>query len=522
MKKIFLILLTVLLAVGLIFSGCAEEEELEPEPVGPEGTITVVTADFGNETFDPLENESIWGFAIYDSLLSFDKEGAIVPNVAESFEFAPDGTWTFHIRKDIKFHNGDPLTAEDVKFTIDRFGDMSISRNPWSQYISADYNKKDCVVVDEYTVKFIPDHPEIHQGIAFAWMRIFPKKYYESVGIDEFRKNPIGSGPWKVVELIPETKITLEANTEHWREVPAYQYVVELQVPEQSTRIAMLKRGDADIALGIDYDRLAELEEEGFRMEAIGFPTISCVAFQATWLPDAGPTGDIRIRQALSYALNRQEICDTWYQGFAKPGGTFFMHRGSWGWTDDLIPEEYDLAKAQALMAEAGYPDAFDDPTITLYANSAVQDYMLVILGYWDAAGFQTKLEIVDIGVYWGMLFARPQEGDPNVGWIWPWASGSFFNCTYHSANMYTTRGIHGTSNDVKATEMYDAYITETNMARAEQLWAEFQQYVKTLYITFGIAEIEPKLPVATTLGEFSGRNWIGIQEAYSGIQHPE
>jgi ABC-type transport system substrate-binding protein len=256
-------------------------------------------------------------------------------------------------------------------------------------------------------------------------------------------------------------------------------------------------------------------------MEALGFPTISTLAFQATWLPEAGPTHDIRIRQALSYALNRQEICDTWYQGYAKPGGQFFMHRGCWGWTDDLIPDEYDPDKAHLLMAQAGYPQDYADPTITLYTTAATQDYMLVILGYWDAAGFQTHLEIVDIGVYWGMLFARPQPGDRNVGWIWPWTSGSFFNCTYHSANMYTSRGIHGTSNDAKATEMYDDYIAETDMAKAEQKWADFQKYVKTLYISFGIAEVEPKMPVAPTLGEFAGRNWIGIQEAYSGIQQP-
>jgi ABC-type transport system substrate-binding protein len=119
------------------------------------------------------------------------------------------------------------------------------------------------------------------------------------------------------------------------------------------------------------------------------------------------------------------------------------------------------------------------------------------------------------------MLFARVKEGDKNVGWIWPWTSGSFFNCTYHSANMYTTRGIHGTSNDVKATEMYDAYLKETDMAKAEQMWADFQKYVKTLYISFGIAEIEPKIPVANTLGKFTGKNWISLQDAYNGIQHP-
>ena len=554
MRKLFLIPLILVIAIALILPSCAEETTTsttttappptsttttkpptsttstqpptttttKPPVTAPTGTIRVANGDFANESFDPIENESVWGFAIYDTLLTFDKNGVIIPNVAESFEFTADGTWTFHIRKGIKFTNGDPLTAADVKFTIDRFGDTSISRNPWSQYISAGYNKKECVIVDDYTVKFVADHPELWQGIAFAWMRIFPKKYFETVGQDEFRKHPIGSGPWKLVELIPETQITFEANTEHWRKVPAYKYVIEYQVPEQSTRIAMLKAGDVDIAFPIDYDRLAELQNMGFRMEALGFPGITTLSFQGTWYPEAGATSDIRIRQALSYAINRQELCDTWWQGFAKPGGTFFMHRGSFGWTDDLIPEPYDLAKAKALMAEAGYPDAFADPTITLFCPATSQDLMLIILGYWEAAGFKTKLEIIDTSVYWGMLFARPKPPDRNVGWIWPWSSGSFFNNVYHSANMYTSRGIHGTSNDVKATEMYDAFLKETNPAKAEVLWADFQKYVKTLYISFGIAEIEPKMPFGPELGEVTDRQWWGIQEAYAYIEHPK
>jgi peptide/nickel transport system substrate-binding protein len=466
-------------------------------------------------------NESVWGWSIYDSLLSFNDQGVIVPNVAESFSMSPEGVWTFKIRKGIKFHNGDPLTAEDVKFSVDRFGDTSVSRNPWSQYISAGYNKVDSIVVDDYTYQFKAARPEIHQSIAFAWTRILPKKAYEAMGADAFRKNPIGSGPWKFVELVSKTSIKLEANTQHWREVPYYQNVIELMVPEQSTRIAMLKAGDVDIALAIDYDKLVELKKAGFRTEAVGFPVSASISFQGTWLPGAGPTGDIRVRQAMSYALNRPEINATWYQGLAQPGGQFFMHRGSFGWTDALIPETYNLDKAKALLKEAGYPEKFDNPTITIFATAPAQDYLLMLMGYWEKAGLKVELKVVDASVYFGKLFARTKEGDENVGWAFPWTSGSFFNNTYHSANMYTTRGIHGTSNDVKATEMYDAYLKEQDIAKAEKLWAEFQAYVKTLYINIGVAEVEPAIAVAPTLGKFTGENWKSLNDAYDGIQHP-
>jgi len=523
MRKPLLALAAVVLAV-VVLAGCAGPSSTATTrpPGGPTGTIRVASADFGSESLDQIVgNESIWGWAIYDSLLSFSDKGVIIPNVAESFSMSADGTWTFKIRKGIKFHDGSPLTAADVKFSVDRFGDTSVSRNPWSQYISEGYNKVSSTVIDDYTFEFKAARPEIHQSIAFAWTRIFPKKTYETMGADAFRAHPVGSGPWKFVDLVSKTNIKFEANTEHWKTVPYFQNVIENMVPEQSTRIAMTKANDVDIALAIDYDKMAELKKEGFRLESLGFPITSSIAFQATWLPEAGATGDIRVRQAMSYALNRPEICATWYQGFAKPGGAFFMHRGSFGWSDALIPENYDLEKAKSLLKDAGYPDKFADPTITVFAPAPNQDFLLMLFGYWEKAGLKMKLEIVDMGVYWSMLFARPKEGDRNVGWAWPWASGSFFNSTYHSANMYTSRGIHGTSNDTKATEMYDAYLKEQDLTKAEKLWNEFQVYVKSLYINIGVAEVDPLIVVGKNLGKFTGENWISLQDAYDGIQHP-
>jgi peptide/nickel transport system substrate-binding protein len=502
-----------------------------PTGAAPYGTIRIANADFGNESFDPI-NLAVWGWYIYDRLVTQDSTGKVVPNVAESFEFDPNtGKWTFHIRHGIKFHNGDPLTAEDVKFSIDRFGDLSLGFNPWMPYISAGYNKVETRIIDDYTVEFIADHPELQQGIVFAQVMILPKKLLEAQGMDEFRKHPIGSGPWKFVELIPKTKLTLEANTDYWGQVPAFKNLVEQMVPEQSTRIAMLKAGDVDMVLpqtGIDFERIAELEQQGFRTVNLGLPSSYTIAYQATWLESAGPVHDIRVRQAMSYALNRQEISDTWFQGYAKPGAQFFMHQGgngvppSYGWSDDLLSEPYDLAKAKALLAEAGYPDNWADPTIHIYGPPYQADFLLVLIGYWQAAGLQVKLEVEDLAVYQGMLFTRPKEGDQNVGWIWPWTSPDPFNCTYHSANMYTTYGVHGTSNSEEATQKYIDYLKITDPVESEKAWNDFQKYVKTLWINLGIVEIDPVYVAGPELGEFPGFNWMSNQEALNGVQHPK
>jgi len=552
MKKFLLIPLIIILALAMVIGSCAEPEpeptpaptpaptpkptpeptpaptpepEPEPEPTGPYGTITSANPDFGWESMEPVYYETFWGWAMYDVLLSYDYEGNVVPAIAESYELSEDGlTWTFHIRKGVTFHNGDPLTAEDVKFSVDRFGDMSVSTNPWSFYISEAYNKADSIVVDDYTYQFVSDHPEPAQIVVFQWTRILPKKYFEEVGQDEFRLHPVGSGPWKFVEHIPETSVTLEANTDYWGEIPKYQYYKDIQVPEEATRIAMLKNGEVDIAYGITYDRIPELVDEGFATVKIGFDLMNNFTFQGTWLPDAGATGDIRVRQAMSYALNRQEIVDTWYQGYGKPGGHWFIHEGGYGWSDALQPDPYDPEKAKALLAEAGYPDAWEDPTIHFYTTAPGQDFILLLIDYWTQVGLDVQLEVVDStvnGAYF-FSFTRLEEGAPNVGWLFNWYYGSTYNSTYQSTNMFCSWGVHnaGYSPDVDA--VYLKYAAETDPVLAEQYYADFHAAAREMYVNVGICQVDPlTLYNPETIGSFGGPTWVSLMDCLNYVEHP-
>jgi len=550
MKKWLAIPLVLIIALVMIVGSCGGEEKTTAPPVtttttapttaapttaapttaaptvaAPTGTISVAETDYGWESTDPVYYESFIGWAIYDSLLAFDNEGVIVPWVAESFSQSDDGlTWTFNIRKDIKWHDGTPLTAADVKFSVDRFGDMSLSTNPWSWYISEAYNKKDSIVVSDYVYQFVSDHPEPAQSIVFAWTRILPKAYYEKLGMDEYRKAPMGSGPWKFVELIPETSYKLEANTDYWGVVPTYQYFQSYQVPEEATRIAMFKRGEVDMVIGLNYDRLKELIDDGYKTVELGFPGLSNFTFQGTWLKSAGPTGDIRVRQAMSYSLNRQEICDTWYQGFAVPGGQFYMHPGGYGWTDALKADPYDPDKAIALLAAAGYPDAFADPTIHFYTTAPGQDWVLMLIGYWQEVGLDVQVEVVDAtvnGAYF-FSFTRLQEGAPNAGWLFGWNFGSYFNSTYHCSNMYGSWGVHNSGNDPTADYLYKKATSELDPVKALTAYQEFQVYAKSMYVNVGIAQVLPLVIVGPNLGEFNGRNWVSLYDCANGIQHPK
>ncbi|OGO30587.1 MAG: hypothetical protein A2Z29_11470 [Chloroflexi bacterium RBG_16_56_11] len=496
-----------------------------PVKVAPYGTIRIATAEFSYESTDPIYYDSFWGWSMYDSLISYDADGNYIPQVAESWSLSPDGnTWTFKIRKDIKFHNGDPLTALDVKFSVDRFASKE-STNPWSPYLRNNLNHTE--VTDDYTFVYVTNKPEPPLVVPFALTRILPKKYFERVGQDEFRRAPVGSGPWKFVKHVPETSFKMEANINYWGQVPAYQYVWEAQVPEESTRIAMLKRGEVDIIQGLSYDSIKDLVNEGYRTGTIGLPTLSNISFQGTWLQQAGPTGDIRIRQAMSYALNRQEIVDTWFRGFGKPGGQWWMHPGSYGYTDALAADPFDPDKARQLLAQAGYPGKFLDPTIHIYATAATgstggQDYVTLLTGYWEKVGLQVKLEVVDLTVFSTYFFSfnRLKGGEPNVGWIVPWTYPSVFNSTYHAANMYLSTGVHNTGNDPKADELYKKATAELDPIKARQYYAEFQIYARSMYVNVGIANVDSLVLVSPDLGEFTGKNWMSLYDASNGIQH--
>ncbi|OGO31246.1 MAG: hypothetical protein A2Z29_09425 [Chloroflexi bacterium RBG_16_56_11] len=482
--------------------------------------MRVASVDFSYESTDPIFYESFWGWSMYDSLISYDNKGNYIPQVAESWSLSADGnTWTFKIRKDIKFHNGDPLTANDVKFSVDRFASKE-STNPWSPYLRNNLNHTE--VTDDYTFVYVTNKPEPPLVVPFAWTRILPQNYFNKVGQDAFRKAPVGSGPWKFVKHTPETRFEMEANTEHWRQVPYFERLINVQVPEEATRIAMLKRGEVDIVEGISTDRLVELESQGFKvLTGVGLPTLWNISFPGTF-STTGPTGDIRVRQAISYALNRQEISDTFYLGTAVPGGRWFMNPGTYGWDNSWQPEPYDPDRAKALLAEAGYPGAFANPVINYYVTPGPGvDNALLFQSYMEEVGIQLEVKIIDAVQWGGMFFVRNVAPDaPNVGAIFPWIFGSTFNAVYHSANMYTSGGVHSTGNDAKADELYTKATTELNPTLAAQYWSEFRAYVETLYYNVGIVMIEPQLLISDQLGAFTENTHISLADAYAGIQH--
>ena len=506
--------LIAIVTIGLIAEGYAAPK--------PEGTIVFATPTFAYESTDPIFYESFWGWSMYDSLLTFDSKGNVAPEIAESWSLSADGkTWTFKIRKGVKFHNGDPLTSADVAFSVVRFSSKE-STNPWSPYLRNNF--KSVETPDDYTLIYHSARPEPMLVVPFAWTRILPKGYFEKVGQDGFRAAPVGTGPWKYGKLVSKTSFEMYANEDYWGQIPAFAKAIDLMVPEESTRVAMLKRGDIDIATGLSYDRIVELRDAGFTLEETnynsGLPNLYNISFQGTWLTE-GPTKYKEFRQAMSYAINRQELCDTIFLGLGKPGGRWFMDENSWGWDPKWKADPYDPKMVKALLNHIGYPKNFKNPVVNIFAQAAQQDWIQAVAGYWEDAGIQTKITIVDPMTYGGYFFVRITDPKaPNVGDVIPWGFGGFFNNVYHSANMFKSTGVHSTGNDPKVDEMYDAATRELDPVKAKKMWTEFMDYVTNMYINVGIVKVPAYVVVGPKIGEFTLNKHLSLYDALAGIQH--
>ena len=382
------------------------------------GTLVVALDSLGAQSMDPIQEgrpgHSHYQAPIYDSLVGFDLErGGIGPGVAERWEIAPDGlSWTFHLRKDVKWHNGDPLTAHDVKFSIERtMSEGSLA----SRAAQLRRNVTKVEVVDDHTVRIHTDGVQVYfpSGLSravFQEGQLMPRKYIEEVGEEGFRKNPIGSGPWKFVESVPGDYVEFEAvDYPHWRGRPHFKRLRILLIPEESTRVAMVRTGEAAIA-AISPEAIQEVRAADMKVVSVPATMQAIFQFWGLYKPEHkdSPLNDKRVREALSLAIDRQQIIDHvmygeagWPLPFAAFGYTVDMDRERWqGWAEKAF--RYDLARAKELLTEAGYPQGFE----LNFANTALPGtpYMTqigeTVADFWTKLGIKVNLKHYEWGAF--------------------------------------------------------------------------------------------------------------------------
>ncbi len=328
----------------------------------PQGQLTYgVHVSLAPSWFDPGESAGIITpymllYGLHDALLKAMPDSSQSPSLAESFTASEDGlTYEFVLRKGAMFHNGDPVTSDDVKFSFERY--RGASQSLLKQRVAA------VETPDAQHVRFRlkepwPDFLTFYAGASgAAW--IVPRNYLTQVGDDGFKKAPVGAGPYRFVSFVPGVELVLEAFDAYWRHPPKVKRLVMKVIPEEATRLAALKRGEIDIAYSIRGELAGELlQTPGLTLKPVVLQGVFCVYFVDQW--DAkSPWHDVQVRRAANLAIDRQTINDALTRGYSRVTGNPFVPDIFEFYWQPPAPV-YDPVQAKQLLAAAGYPNGFD------------------------------------------------------------------------------------------------------------------------------------------------------------------
>ena len=357
----------------------------------PQGTLTWgIHLSLTSRFFDPGETPGtgaplLLQYAQHDALVRPVAGKSFGLSLAESMSQSADGlTYEFKLRRGLKFQNGDPLTAEDVKFSFDRY--RGAGATLFKEKVAA------VEVVDPITVRYRmkkpwPDFMTFFGTTATGAGWVLPKKYLERVGDDEFKKAPIGAGPYKLVSFKPGTEFVFEASEHYWRKAPNVKTLVFKVIPDATTRLAAIKRGEIDFTYGVQGELAAEvLRTPHLKLKPASIPVTNFIVF-ASQYEKASPWSDARVRLAANLALDRKAINQAAYLGMAYESHSLIPHAMQYYWAPPAYP--YDVARAKKLLAEAGHPNGFDGGDLSTDASDVMAESVQAYLG---AAGIRMQL----------------------------------------------------------------------------------------------------------------------------------
>src|SRR5881397_1994640 len=356
----------------------------------PEGQLTwAVHISLAPTWFDPAETSGIITpfmvlYALHDAVVKPLPGNSMAPALAESSNVSPDGlVYEFVLRRGARFHNGDPVTAEDVKFSFERY--RGAASRPLKESVAA------IETPDPSRVRFRlkrpwPDFMTFYAGATGAgW--IVPKRYVERVGDDGFKKAPIGAGPYRFVSFNPGVELILEAYEQYWRKVPHVKRLILRVMPDHATRLAALKRGDADVVYLISGELAGEVRRtQGLTLKAV-FPSNHWLIFADQFDPKS-PWHDKRVRLAANLAIDRNTLNEAATLGLSKITGSIVPSSFDFYWPAPPYP--HDPVRARRLLADAGYANGFDAGEF--FCDLQVCSWGEAILTDLRAVGIQLKL----------------------------------------------------------------------------------------------------------------------------------
>jgi peptide/nickel transport system substrate-binding protein len=429
-------------------------------------------------------------YALHDAVVRAMPGERLGNSLAESWTESPDGlVYEFKLRQGLRFHNGDPCTAEDVKFTFDRY------KGAGARELKD--KVKQVEIADPLTVRFHlhepwPDFLTFYGTTATAAGWVVPKKYLEQVGDDGFKQHPIGLGPFKFVSHTPGVEVVLEAYEGYWRKVPSVKRIVMKGIPEATTRLAMLKRGEADLASALQGAVAEEVQRDPtLKLVDTRHPSIFWLEFPDQWDPKS-VWADIRVRQAVNHALDREAINQAACLGFCPPAGVIVPRLMDYALQAE--PPSYDPAKAKQLLATAGYPNGLDAGEFV--PIPPFTDVSEAVATYLSAVGIRVKLRTMERAAFLTTWREKKLRG------VFMTAVGASGNAATRVESFIYSKGPYAYGGYPDIDELFQQQARERDRAKREAILHKIQRLTIERAMFAPIMDLRALLGVGPRLAE--------------------
>lgn len=476
-KNKFISLVVSLIAVLLISACSSNTNETNGEKTENTGNTTSNKEDnvltFANatdiESFDIHNNNNTLSEAVlvnmFDYLIQNDSEGNKIPVLATEWEKVNDTTWQFKLRNDVTFHNGDPFTAADVKFTLERVAkDSSLKQNYLYKQI------KEVQIVDDYTVNIVTEVPDpiLLNRLSRMGSGMLPSKYIQENGMDVFLQKPVGTGPYKFSSWQKDSSLELVKNENYFAGEVKWEKVVFRTIPEASTRVSELLAGGVDVAATIPSTDIARIEDtEGTSITSAPTRRVLQILLRHT---EGTVTSDPIVREAIDLAIDKQAIVDS------IAGGAGVLTRtsvtpGNFGSDPSLYKKSlYDQEKAKKLLKDAGYTK--EDLKVSFSVATQYGEYAEVVAAMLTEVGFEVELNILESTAFYEQFNAK------SFGEIFMIGIGNSLNDASNNYGRYMLDQAVGETdyNNPEVEELLQAALVNMDPESRESQYQKVQQ----------------------------------------------
>lgn len=539
MKKWSSLALAVTLGAVLMLSGCGGNNNASTESTAGGNTAATAAPDSSPDSAATSQDTLILGrggdsasldpaivtdgeslkiaHQVFDSLLEY-KPGTseVQASLADSWEVSADGLiYIFKLHPGVKFHDGSDFDAEAVVFNFTRWSDPASeykfegdSFDYYDSMFGPDGSRviKEVKAVDATTVQFVLNQPQAPflQNIAMTSFGIAsPTAIKEKK--ENFKNEPVGTGPFVFTEWKHNDFITLDKNPGYWKEgLPKLNKVIVRSIPDNSARFTALQNGEIDLMEDLSPDDLSTLEGN------TGLQKIERPPFNVSYLGfnfNKKPFDNVKVRQALNHAVNKQAIIEAFFSGQAT-AAVNPMPPSLWGYNDAVNDYEYDLEKAKALLAEAGYPKGLPDP-VTLYAMPVSRPYMPdgkkvaeAIQADWEKIGVKTVIESPEWATYLDDTKAGEKDDIYMLGWTGDNGDPDNFLYTLLDKDAIPGNNRSFYINEELHTVLINAQ-KETDQAKRSDLYKQAQEIIKADAPWIPLVHTTPLLAAKTNLKGF-------------------